>query len=166
MENADTLENKLIEETNKGYIDLSKWMIGLATGTIIFTVRLIRVGTPLYLINVLIYGLGFLVLSVISGVVFVRLRIDALFYELLQVRTAGDIVILKQDEPDKEIEYGKKKRKVKDILQEWIHINKVAKWKYETINKFVVFFLPVQQWSFFLGLIIISIFGVCVLLWK
>ncbi|MDD5546877.1 MAG: hypothetical protein PHO67_07005 [Candidatus Omnitrophica bacterium] len=159
MNNEDNIENRLVEETNREYINLSKWMIGLSTGAIVFSVRFIKPETPQYLNSILIYGLGFLVLNIITGVIFVRLRIDALYYELIDLRAKSEISGLSNNNPEEEIERGGKKTKVKDILKHDDCVIKKANKRFKIINDVIVVILPIHQWSFFFGILFIAIFG-------
>ncbi|MFA5335750.1 MAG: hypothetical protein WC324_02395 [Candidatus Omnitrophota bacterium] len=158
------IEDKLIDEVNERYINLSKWMIGISTGAIVFSVRLVKPETPHYLNQVLLYGLGFLVLNIFSGVTFVRLRIDALYYQLLELRVKTEIENLRNDDLERELKWGGKKKKIKDILKYDEDLIKKTQKKFKRINNAVVIILPIHQWTFFFGITLVAIFGGSVLL--
>lgn len=159
MDNEENLIDKLSTETDKEYKNLSKWLIGLSTGAIVFSVKLITLSTPQYLSEILIWRLCFLVLCIISGVVFVRLRIDVLFYEHLNLIIQQDIKRIKGWNAEEMVDWGKKKIKANEALRIRERESERLCRKINIISNFLVVILPIQQWSFFLGIILIAIFG-------
>jgi len=73
---------KLLEITTEGYTDLAKWLIGLSTGAIVFTVRLIKPDTSVFWRGELVFGLCLLIVSILLGVRYVKLRLDYANYNL------------------------------------------------------------------------------------
>jgi len=63
---------------NEGYTSLSKLLISLATGTIVFSVNLIKPIAENWEKYFLVFGLVLLVCSVALGVTYVRLKLDSL----------------------------------------------------------------------------------------
>ncbi len=159
MDNEEGLIDKLGTETDKEYKNLSKWLIALSTGTIVLSVKLITPNIPQYLSMLLIWGLCSLILCIISGVVFVRLRIDTLFYLHLKLLLQQDIKVIKAWLPEKVVDFGNKKIKASEVLKIKEKQNKQVNRKIKWIDNILVVFLPIQQWSFFLGIILIAIFG-------
>ena len=157
--NQDSIE-RLIDKVNEGYTDLSKWLIALSAGTIVFSVRLIKSNTPEHLSMLLIWGLVLLVLSILTGSIFVRLRFDNLHYNLLELRTKERLNELKtHHNPEEKLERGGKEITVKDRFQELTRMRDKAERKYDLINKFLVFLFPLQQWTFLLGIVLVTLFG-------
>ena len=152
---------ELIDKVNEGYTNLSKWLIALSAGTIVFSVRLIKSDTPEHLNMLLIWGLGSLVLSILAGTIFVRLRFDNLHYNLLELRTKKRLDELKVHNPEEKLKRGKKEITVKNRLQELTRMRNKAERNYDLINIFLVIFFPLQQWTFLLGIILITFFGIC-----
>lgn len=134
---------------NEGYINLSKWLIGLSTGTIVFSIKLIQPGIPEYLGMVLVWGLICLVLSIVAGVVSVRLRLDSLGYNIM--------VLLNKSELAKAETHNRVTTSKMKALQATIKKQEKA---FDIRNIVAVAFFALHQWTFFLGIALAATFGI------
>lgn len=152
MSEKSNARDQLMDEVNKGYTDLAKWLIGLATGAIVFSIKLISPDTPICLNILLKLGLGSLVFSILSGVIFVRLRIDCKHYNLCGIRVDNRINELNNEAQENKQEI--------DTLQK---ISRKAKRNFRLINILLRYLLPLHHWTFIFGISLIATFGIMTL---
>ena len=148
----NNITDQLRSEVNEGYTDLAKWLIGLATGAIVFSIKLTNPSIPSYLNILLKLGLGSLVFSILSGVIFVRLRIDSKHYNLCGIRVDDRINELNNESQENTQEINR--------LQK---ISRKAKRNFRLINILLRYLLPLHHWTFIFGISLIAIFGILTL---
>lgn len=146
------IKDQLTDEVNAGYNDLAKWLIGLSTGAIVFSIKLANPNIPSYLNILLKLGLGLLVFSILSGVIFVRFRIDNKHYNLSSIRVDGRINEL-NNEPQKNSQEINRLQK----------ISKKARSNFRLINILLRYLLPLHHWTFIFGISLIAVFGIMTL---
>jgi len=134
----DDPKQKLVDAMNEGYANLSKWLIALATGTVIFSVKLVNSALGNFWRYELLLGLVLLMISIIFGVRCVRLRLDGLHFDYLGLKLRNSN------------NHSEENR----ATLEW------ANKRFGEVNKEVLFYLTWQERVFYLGLIMVTIFGI------
>ena len=148
-------KEKLIDATNEGYSNLCKWLIGLATGTIIFSVKLVSISTPSFWKNCLAAGLVLLVISIILGIRGVTLRLDGLHYNYLWLENKDrfDANLQRRNEVGEDSEFEKNQKSLQDTIV-------AADGNMKRVNKQILCLFFWQQLSFYIGIVVVSIFGI------
>jgi len=154
-----TLE-ELNTEIKEGYISLSKWIIALSTGTIAFGVSLVKPDTSIIWKQELFFGLGLLGISILSGVRYVKLTIDYTLYNLETILNEKRLEYMRGYPAQEEQEVKGKMRKAGDIVKDFYKTIKSTEKKMDTINRDMIILSRWQQWLFYIGIILIALFGV------
>jgi len=147
------IKEKLIEATNEGYSNLSKWLIGLATGTIIFSVKLVSPSTSSFLKSLLVFGLGLLVLSIILGIRSVTLRLDGLHYNYLWLENKDRFNENLSNHNIRDSKFEENQKIFKET------IDKANKNMLKTSDEVLILYLW-QQGLFYVGLVLVSVFAI------
>jgi len=137
------VREKLIDITNEGYINLSKWLITLATGTIVFSIKLISSSTNLFFKSLLTFGLGLLLISIILGVRYVRLRLDGTHFNYVYLEARHRL------ENNLETDRVELEKKMKEAVK-----------KMKEIGDIVFDLFSWQEKLFYAGLVIVGVFGI------
>jgi|GEM_PF-3657337 len=136
--------DKLFNLVNKEQVNLAKLLITLSTGIIVFSFGLLKPETHVVWRITMVFGLGLLVFSLILGVFYIRACLDAQGHQLmLQLRNKQEQVC----------EDPKKKLKLVAL------INDLEKKLSKSSNQEEKYFLW-QQRIFYLGLILVTVFGI------
>ena len=90
-------------------------------------------------LNLLILGLGFLVLTILLGVLYVRYGLDCWHYNLMGVDVVNELKKFKT------IPVSEEKKGTVDLLN---RIYKKQQARFERINKIMPFIIPLLTWSF------------------
>jgi hypothetical protein len=153
-------KEELFKEIQEGYDSLSKWLITLSTAAIAFGVSLVKPDTALIWKQELSFGLGLLVISIVAGVRYVRLRIDYSLYNLENILNTERLSYMKGYPADVEEEVDGKKRKAGDIVKDFYKRMELRERHMNKINDSLRPLFRWQQWLFYIGIILIAIFGV------
>ncbi len=160
MEGIDIKDpvEKLNSAIREGYVGLSKWLIALSTAAVAFGVSLVKANTALIWKQELFFGLSLIVISILSGVRYVRLTIDYSLYNLEEILDTRRVEYMKYyPSYEKQSDEGKKEESsIKDINDKIA----VAKKNMKKINADVAVLFNWQQWLFYIGIILIALFGV------
>ncbi len=146
-----------IEKINEAYISLSKWLIGLSTGAIVFIVGISK--SRGFWKWELAVGLFFLIISILVGIRFVSLLIDKSFFKMGITVTEKLLNYFKNKDSEAEYEFESKIVKVKDILRnltkdynDWVHDIKKIRSKHVACFSW-------QKRLFYIGIVMIALFG-------
>jgi hypothetical protein len=154
------LQEKEWHLVNEGQTSLAKWLIGLSTGVIVFSVKLIKPETSLFWKNELTLGLAVLIVSIILGVRYVRAVLDGAGYVLRRLCNLKSIDVYSKLNPDDEVDYEGKKIKVKDKIQELRVSDKDFRQKLNKTSKTELSCYLWQQRLFYVGIVLVTIFGI------
>lgn len=152
---------ELLNNINEGYTNLSKWIISLSAAAIIFSVRLVKPGTTIFWRGELAFGLGVLVISILLGVGYVKLRLDFALRNLEVILDTKKLGYFSKLTQEVDYEYDGKKTKVKDIIQNLTNGISGTEQEMGAINNTLASLYKWQHCLFYLGIILIAIFGVC-----
>ena len=147
---SNNLIDELTDKVNDGYSALSKWLISLSSGVIVFSINLITPETDAQTKLILLCGLGLLVITILLGVLYVRFGIDAIHYNLMCIGLDEQKEELKNVKDSAEKEKFSKKR-------DRLHNKQNA--RYERINKIMPFIIPLLTWSFIFGVALVVVFA-------
>ena len=147
---GDDFIYKLKVRVNDGYKDLVKWIIGLSSGIIVFSTRMVTSDGSEYFNSILIYGLGLHAATILFGVLYVRYGLDATFYNLMCIGIEDSVEEL-NSQPDSE---GKKK-----LLAEYTKNHKKQKGRIKIINSMLKYMVPLVTWCFILGTTVIVFYA-------
>lgn len=156
--NNDTVE-KLNTEVGEGYTNLAKWIIALSTGAIAFGVTLIKPGIVIRWKGELFFGLGLLGISILVGVRYVRLRIDATLCNLEAIMNIKRLEVIKTLNPNDEQIVNGEKLKRSDLINIYYKKINARETQFDNINKDLMALAKWQQRLFYIGISLIVLFG-------
>lgn len=147
---------KEFDKANEEYISISKWLIGLSTGTIVFITGMSQ--STGFWKGVLALGLLLLIISILLGIKFVTLMIDKLLIQLGSILTLKELNYFKEKDLESEYEFESKTQKVKDILRNLD--NDFSDWSNEVkkIRKDHIFCFSWQKKLFYIGIVLVALF--------
>lgn len=110
------IKKQLANIITEGQINLAKWIITLSTGSIVFSVRLIKPETGIWWKGELVFGLGLLVISIVLGVRYVRRSLDSLAFQLNLIMLEDQLTSIRNLDPETKVIINGKEAKVKDAI--------------------------------------------------
>lgn len=150
-------EEQELSKINEAYISLSKWLIGLSTGSIVFITGMSKPSG--FWKWELALGLLNLIISILLGIKFVASIIDKSFFQLGAYLTHRYLYFFKNKDAESEYEFESNIKKVKDIVEDLSKDYSDFKDDIKKLReKHVACFLW-QQRLFLIGIVMIALFG-------
>ena len=150
----------LIEQFDFESRDLSKWLVGLAAGAIVFSPNLITQNTLFAWKWVIAVGLVLLITSMVFGIRFLSLRVNILDKSIMVDVAKSHSSQLSGRPLDNEVNYLGTEMLVseaKKVVEERI---KGYGGKKEAFKKSKFYCFYIQEYSFYLGLFFVALFGI------
>lgn len=110
------IKKQLANIITEGQINLAKWIITLSTGSIVFSVQLIKPGTGIWWKAEIVFALGLLVISIILGVRYVRRSLDSLAFQLNLIMIEDELASIRNLDPETKVVINGKEAKAKDAI--------------------------------------------------
>ncbi|GEM_PF-1816586 len=153
-------KEKLLEEINQGYISLSKWVIGLSTGAMVFSAGLIVPEAQPFWKLMLIIGLALLFISMILGVIYVKLRLNYAVHNLNELVDTDEYNIYALAQKGSQYRFNGEMKPIEEIWEIFDTKNIATERAMKKIYKALVILIRCQLCLFFIGIIAVAIFGV------